>query len=239
MTIPLTEAPLGKSLVIRKIANPELALRLRRMGLFEGSHIVRLDQEVLVRPVRVRGPKGDAVLGGGMAMKVVVHLDDGRKLPLMEMKPGETGHMEGLTGGTELAVAVKTLELKLNDRISFVRQLPPMEYVTVIAEGGRVRLTEGMAAKIWGHMEGQSMQFVSARAGEPFHMTQVLGGSRVRRMLQAQGIEPGKVLTLEEVAQAQSLPSKVRNPVVISSREGLRLFLERHEGERVLVREAG
>jgi Fe2+ transport system protein FeoA len=88
-------------------------------------------------------------------------------------------------------------------------------------------------------MQGQSMQFVSARAGEPFHMTQVLGGSRVRRMLQAQGIEPGKVLTLEEVAQAQSLPSRVRNPVVIFSREGLRLFLERHEGERILVQKVG
>jgi hypothetical protein len=67
-------------------------------------------------------------------------------------------------------------------------------------------------------------------------MTQVLGGSRIRRMVQAQGIEPRKAFTLEEVAQARSLPSRVRNPVVISSQKGLRLFLE---GERILVREVG
>jgi Fe2+ transport system protein FeoA len=237
--LTLTEAALGKPLVIKKMAKPDLAERLRRMGLFEGSEIVRLDQEVLVRPIRVRGPRGDAVLGGGMAMKIVVHLDDGRKLPLIEMTPGETGHIEGLTGGAELAGALETLRLNLHDRISFLRQLPPMAYVTVISGGGRVRLTEGMAAKIWGRMQEQSLQFVSARAGQPFEVTKILGGPKARKILSAQGIEPGKALTLEEVAQAQNLPGGVRNPVVISSREGLRLFLEPSEANYIFVTETG
>jgi Fe2+ transport system protein FeoA len=239
MYLPLTAAPLGKPLVLVKLADSDLALRLKRMGLFEGSEIVRLDQEVLVQPVRVRGPKGDVVLGGGMAMKMVIHLEDGRKLPLSEMKPGETGHLEGVTGGEGLSGALETLELKVNDRIRFLRKLPPMEYITVTAAGGRVRLTEGMAAKLWGRMQGRLLQFISARAGEKFYVEEILGGPKAQEMLRARGIKPGEVIVLEGVAQAQSLHGGVRNPVVISSREGLRLFLEPRDGQQIFVREAG
>lgn len=239
MYVALIDAPLDKPLILVSVANPALALRLRRMGLFEGSEIVRLDQEVLVQPVRVRGPKGEVVLCGGMAMKIVVHLEDGRRLPLAEMERGETGHIEGLTGGTGLAGALEILGLKINDRIDCVRKLPAMEYIAVIEGAGRVRLTEGMAARIWGRMQDRQLQFISAQAGEKFHVRDILGGARANAMLCSRGIEPGKVLTLEGVAQAQSLKDGFRNPVVISSREGLRLFLEPKDGERVFVREAG
>lgn len=240
MYVPLNDAPLGEPLVLVKVTDPNLALRLQRMGLFEGSEIVRLEQEVLVQPVRVRGPGGEAVLGGGMTMKMVVHLDDGRKLPLAEMQPGETGHIEGVTGGTGLSEALKTLQLKSNDRIHFVRRLPPMEYIAIIETSGRVRLTEGMAAKIWGRMQERMLQFVSARVGEKFHVEKILGGVNAAHMLQTRGIEPGKVLVLEGVAaQAQSLRQGIRNPLVISSREGLRLFLTPDSGEQILVRRAG
>ena len=237
MNIPLTEAPMGRPLVLTAVKDMDLARRLRLMGLFEGSEIMRLDEEVMLRPVRIRGPKGEAVLGGGMAAKVVVHLDDGRKMPLSEMKGGETGHMEGLTGGRDLADTLEILGLTLNDHIHFVRALPPMEYITIIENRGRVRLTEGMASKIWGEMLGQTLQFVSARAGEKFRVIKLLGGNRARRQLRSKGLEPGKILILEGVAQAQSLNPGLFNPVIVSSREGLRLFLGIDEGDKVLVRE--
>ena len=207
------------------------------MGLFEGSEITRLDQEVLIQPIRVRGPQGDAVLGGGMTMKIVVHLDDGRKLPLAEMKPDEAGHIEGLTGGRRLESALETLGLKMNDHIRMLRRLPPMEYVAVIESQGRVRLTEGMAVKIWGRMHGKSLQFVSSRAGERFHVEQILGGANACQMLGSRGIEPGKILILEGVAPAQNLRMGVRNPVVITSAEGLRLFLNLSDAEQILVQQ--
>lgn len=235
MSMPLTDASPGRTLIIKKMAVPELACRLRHMGLFEGSEIVRLDREVLVRPVRVRGPNGDAVLGGGMAMKIVVHLDDGRKLPLMEMAPGESGHIEGLTGGSELADTLALLQLTQGDPVSLVRQLPPMEYIAVIDGGGRIRLTEGMAAKIWGCIGAQQLQFVSARVGEPFRVIRVLGGPGALRLLERQGVGPNIHLTLEGVGQAQSIPVAVRNPIVIVSREGLRLFLTPDDGMHIFV----
>lgn len=239
MSMSLTEAPLDKTLILAKVADPALALRLKRMGLFEGSEIVRLDKEVLVQPVRVRGPGGEeAVLCGGMAMKIVVHLEDGRKLPLAEMERGESGHIEGLTGGPGLAGALEVLGLKIDDRIDCIRKLPPMEYIAHIEGSRRVRLTEGMAARIWGRMGDRLLQFASARVGEPFRVRDILGGNRATAMLCSRGIEAGKTLILEGVAQAQSLKDGFRNPVVISSREGLRLFLETKDATRIMVAEA-
>ena len=239
MSMRLTDAPSGEPLVLTGVVDPDLALRLRRMGLFEGSEIVRLDQEVLVQPIRVRGPRGEAVLGGGMAMKIVVHLDDGRRLPLTEVQLGESGHIEGITGGTALSDTLEVLGLQPDDRIEVTRKLPPMEYITVVEPGDRVLLTEGMAAKSWGRMDDWLCQFVSARVGQGYHVIEILGGTNARRMLRSRGIEPGKTLVLQAVAQAQTLQPGVRNPVVISSREGLRLFLEREDGERILVRKTG
>lgn len=239
MYLPLTKAPFGKPLVLVKVLNPDLASHLKRMGLFEGSELMRLDEEVLVQPIRVRGPKGEAILGGGMGTKIVVHLDDGRELPLMEMKPGETGHIEGLTGGAALSDALNILGLNMNDRITLVRKIPPMEYVTVVEKGERVRLTEGMAAKIWGRMQESPLQFVSAQTGKKFYVQKILGGRNARQMLASRGIEPGKVLVLEKVELAQCLVMGKQNPLIISSREGLRLFLEQKEGDRILVREVG
>jgi Fe2+ transport system protein FeoA len=236
MRIPLTQADVGKPLTIHKMANPELGTRLGRMGLFEGSEILRLDQEVLVQPVRVRGPGGDAVIGGGMAMKIVVHLPDDRRLPLIEMQPRQSGHIEGLTGGVALLETLETLGLKPDDPILFIRRLPPMEYVVITEGGNRVRLTEGMAAKIWGRMGGRSMQLVSARTSEPFEATRIMGGHNARRMLRDQGIEQGAKIRLEGVARAQSLQLTTRNPVGIATRQGLRLFLEDKDANEILVR---
>ncbi len=238
MNVPLTDAAIGKLLVIVEVTDPDLALRLNRMGLFEGSEIARLEQEVLAQPVRVRGPQGDAVLGGGMAMKIVVHLDDGRRLPLSEMRPGQTGHLEGLTGGPSLDKALETLGIKSDDRIEFLRKLPSMEYVAVVENVGRVRLTEGMAAKIWGGMGEKRLQFASAKVKEKFRVEEILGGTNARRMLAEKNIEPGRTLILEKVAPAQNLHAGVKNPVAISNRDGLRLFLAPDDAKSILVRES-
>ncbi len=239
MNEPLTEAPTGRALTLVKVLDPDLALKLSRMGLFEGSEITKLEQEVLVHPVRVRGPKRDAVLGGGMAMKIVVHLDgDEGKLPLTEMRPGQAGHIEGLTGGPYLFKALETLGLKPDDRIEFLRKLPPMEYVAVLEHNGRIHLTEGMAAKIWGRMQDKQIQFVSSKVGEKFHVDEILGGTNAVKMLEEKGVRPGRTMVLEKVAQAQALHIGVRNPVVVSSSEGLRLFLSSFDANKILVREA-
>lgn len=231
----LSQAPSGTSLTVTKIADKGLALQLERMGIFTDSVVSRLDQEVALQTVRIKGPKGEVVLGGGMGGKVVAHLDDGRILPLSEMEPGETGHIEGVTGGTALTDALAVLGLKDDDEIVLIRKLPPMEYITVVEGRGRIRLPEGMAAKIIGNMGGFSCQYATAQAGTSFIVDRVIGGERARRAIDSLDIREGTVLTLQSVEKAASIHMTGQDRVVLHSREGLRLFLRRDQAELVIV----
>ncbi len=232
MNISLLDAPRNTSLVLTAIRDTNLRHRLHRMGLFEGGQIVRLDEEIHVRPVRIRSAGGTVVVSGGMAMKTVVHLDDGRKLPLVEMQPQEKGHLEGVTCGRALQSALKVLGIDLDARITFIRQLPPMEYVVETASG-TVQLPEGMAAKIVGDCGGQRTQLVQAKSGEPFTITHLLGKNRTSGMY---GLHVGDTLTLANVRPAQTLPvGKTKSPVIVTGPAGLRLFFDRMDASGIQV----
>ncbi len=239
MLIPLLQAPAQTPLSVVRVADPQLERQLARMGIFPGSRVELLDEEVALHTVRVRGPKGEVLLGGGMGGKVVIHLDDGRMLPLPELSPGDTGHIEAVTAGESLNEALLALGLGDGDRIEMVRALPPMEYVAEVRGRGRVRLAEGMAAKILGRLGDLECQFANAQAGAEFTVTRLLGGKRAQRAIAALEITPGTVLRLEYVAKAPSYRLSGGDRIVLVSREGLRLFLRRDQAELVVVQIPG
>lgn len=51
-------------MVLAEIKDEQLAERLARIGVYPGDETVRQDEEVVSGSVRVRGPKGEVVLGG-------------------------------------------------------------------------------------------------------------------------------------------------------------------------------
>ncbi|MGE4504875.1 MAG: ferrous iron transport protein A [Desulfovibrionaceae bacterium] len=234
MRMNLSEAPTGVPLVLTRITDPLLAERLGRMGLFPGAKVERWDAEVALHTARIRGPRGELVLGGGMGGKMVVHLDDGRMLPLSELAPGERGHLEGITGGEGLAETLRALGLQNDDAVELVRKLPPMEYVTAL-EGRRVRLAEGLAAKLLGSMGSVRCQFANASAGAPFVVERMLGGERARRALGALGVAEGSTLVLVAVEPASSHGLPGGDRVVLHSGEGLRLYLRLDQAKQVIV----
>ncbi len=237
MLIPLTKAPFNQPLILVRIKNENFADRLQRIGLFEQSEIVRLDENLQIQSVRIRGAKGDAIMGGGMGLKTIIHLDDGRKLPLLDMKPGESGHLEGITCGDALAHTLEVLGFSLDDPITMIRKLPPMEYIAITEFGLRIRLSEGDAAKLWGVVDNRHTQFSLAPTGKKFEVTKILGGKRSRKKIKNLCVNPSSILTLEGVEQAQflHLGAGVKSDVVITSHDGLHLHLPHREGERILV----
>ncbi len=235
MYTTLTEAPFGKPLKLIKVGNSNLYLRLQRMGLFQGSIITLHDEEIRIQPVRVKGTTGERVMGSGMASKVLVHLDDDRKFPMVEMKPGESGHIEGITGGSALAKALETLGFHNDDRVTMVRKLPPMEYIALTDKNIRISLTESMAAKVWGQSGETMMQLVSAPRGIKFFVKKLIGGRRIVKMFESKGVVTGSTIIPETVKQAQTLYMSKENPLVISSFNGLRLFLKREDGSHIFV----
>ncbi len=235
MEILLTNAPFDKPLTLSRVENTELEAMLSHLGLFRGQTFFRQNEEVLLHPVRVRAPQKDVVLGGGMAMRVIVHLDDGRRMPLTDLKTGQTGHIEGTTCEVRLAETLAILGLRENDRITYIRQLPHMDYVARVGKERRERLTEGMAAKIWGRIGDRFLQFVSAGKGQPFVVEKILGGPRSFKSLEERGIIRGETISLEGVAPTQALAMTTQEPVVITTEDGLHLHLRTGQANRIFV----
>lgn len=230
----IDQAPFNTSLFLAETSDSELAERLARMGVYPGDELARLDEEAVSGSVRVRGPKGEVILGGGMAAKVIVHHDDGHKTPVLEMHPGETGHVEGLVCGSGLAEGLEVMGIREDDPVEMVRRVPPMNYLTLI-RGKRVQLTEGVATKVWGEMNGQSMQFVMAGRGKPFQVRRLLAGRRAEAMLRGMGIAPGTSIVLEAVTPAQSIGNCCRDQVVLGMKSGLRLYLRPDQAASIYV----
>jgi len=127
------------------------------------------------------------------------------------------------------------LGIKDDDPIEFIRMLPPMEFVAVVEGRGRIRLPEGMAAKILGSMGAMHCQFANAQAGMDFVVERIIGGHRAQRAIASLHIKPGLVMQRESGEKASSYRRESGNRYVISSSEGLRLFLRRDQADLVVV----
>ena len=235
MLTSLENAPYGVHLVLSRMNDPRLAEKFARMGLHPGETLTRLDESVEPGPVRIRGPVGEVILAAGMASKVIIHHDDDHKTPIMEMHPGEQGHVEGLICGSGLEKGLAVLGIRENDRIEMLRRIPPMQYEALV-DGHTVRLTEGTAAKIWGEMNGKMMQFAMAGTGRPFLVHQILGGRRAMALLHTEGINAGKTITLGRVSPARSMGEGGSNQSVIQAASGLRIYLRPDQTRKILVR---
>lgn len=239
MITPLSHAPVGRPLVIVSVDNPGLARELAKFGIEPGRKLVRLEEEVaVVQPVRLRGPRGEVILSGNMVSGLVVHLDDGRILPLLEMEPGDKGHLEGVTCVPDSAMfaAFQVLGLQENDPVELAHRLPPMEYVTLVDNKTRIILPTGLAAKVWGRSQGRQMQFAAAGAGKEFCIEQILGGKTARDRISRLGLTPGRTLTLEAVRPAQTVRLTNKNPVAVSVRGELRFWLPPQTAHLLMVR---
>ncbi len=234
--VALKDAPCGRPLVVAAITNNDLATELARTGLAEGVELTKSDQEVPLATLRIRGPKGDAVLSGKMASIIMVHLDDGSKAPLLELKPGDQGHVEGLTATTPVTKAFDILGLEENDRITLVRRLPPMDYITLVGGKRRLKIPEDVAAKIWGRMGDKQLQFCMTKKGEPFEILELFGGPPRQEQMQAMGLTKGGQLVLEGVEQAQTVSLGQQHPVAVTTKDGLRILLHPQAARETLVR---
>ncbi len=234
--IPLYDAPFDCPLELFHIENKYLAAQLQKMGLFVGNEISRLDESLIAQAVRIRTKTGEVVLSGGMGIKTIIHLPDNRRIPLLDMDPGESGHIEGTTGGHSLVQILTNLGLKDDEEITLMRKLPPMEYTTRLNHGRLIQLTEGDAARILGDSHGQIVQFSFASTHNDFQVCELLGGNKALSRLQHIGIEKESTLTLVSVSSAQPLRLDNHNQLVISSPDGLHLHLPQQAGQTISVR---
>lgn len=233
----LISAPSHTDLVILSVTSPKLALWLKRLGLFTGSHIIRYDEEINYHPVRVRGKKGDVIIPAGLGIKILIHAENGERKPLVEMGRKEKGHIEAMSCGRGCIDALNHLGIREDMDVTFIRSLPHMDYVTIIDKRDRTRLSEGEAARIWGKCEdGQEIQFYFAPRNKLFSVAEIIGGRKIKDHLKTHGVQPGCSLALEAIEQTQELHKPGVEPVTITSAGGLRLYLNPGQAEKIIVK---
>jgi Fe2+ transport system protein FeoA len=239
MIISLSKAPVGRLLLVIEVSNERLAGELGKFGIREGQELIRLeDDAAALQPVKLRGPQGEAILTGNMASGLVVHLDSGQIVPLLEMKPGDKGHLEGVTcvPDSVMTETYHVLGLHENDSIEFVHKQPSMEYTALVDEKKRINLPGGMAAKLWGESLGQSLQFAMAGAGKEFRLKKILGGPAAQERITGMGLTPGNSLVLEAVKPTQTVRLATKDPVAVSTPENLRFWLPPQAANLLLVK---
>jgi len=230
----LAEAPYETPLTIESI-DEGLAGRLSRLGLYPGAEIVKNDESLELQAARVRTAKGDVILGGGMGLKTIVHLSDGRKIPVLDMAPGEAGHVEGYTGGPGLASVLEALGLGPDETITMVRKLPHMNYIAYVKGNDTIRLPEGDAAKLLGEQEGKIVQFSLSKIHAEFKVKKILGGRKAKERIKSKSIRVGAMLVLKGVEHAEHMSLSHQWQIAITTRDGLHLHLGSEAGEKILV----
>ncbi len=236
MFTTFSNAPYGTILHIHKIEDAKLESDLFKMGIFVNSTVLKMDAESDMHSVRIKTENTEIILAGGMGGKIVAHLDDNRIIPLVEMKPKERGHIETIGGGEELKAAIDALDLKDGDEFELIRILPPMEYIVDVQGKKKIRLSEGMAAKIIGTMNNKkNCQFANASAKVPFTVSKIIGGKNAKKIMESFNIKEGDVLTLKSVEHAHIYCMTNSERFIISTNEGLRLLLEKTQADKIKV----
>jgi Fe2+ transport system protein FeoA len=232
----VSSAPSGVPLVISDIQSGTYKRRLFSLGLSEGSTVVKHESDISLRAIRIRGENRDAVINGETAARLIVHSDDGGMLPMLDLETGVCGHVEGIAAGDDIARLMETLGFQENDRVEKVRDLPPMEYLVTVNRKDRMRLTEGQCALLWGRNEpGEDLQFLLSDLGRPFRVDVVLGGAFGQDILQSTGITVGDSLEVVEVTPGDSIGIPREKALVLTTHEGLRVYLGKMEGEWIVV----
>lgn len=232
----LIDAPINAELTIMKIVNVDLITWMNHLGLFVGSKVTRHDDEINFNPVRVRGGIGDVIVPAGLGIKAIVHLQNGERKPLTEMDKKDTGHLESIAGGRGCEKALNRLGLKIDSEITFLRSLPHMDYIVLINQTQRTRISEGEASRIWGSVEdGVEGQFYFSKRGASFTITEILGGRGVGQHLATHGIAIGNSMVLEGIEQAQQAHAPAEKKVTVSSQSGLRMYLNLKQAGQIVV----
>ena len=236
MFIPLSEAPMGVELEIQRISGAEFAGRLSRLGLYQGTVIRRLPQETAIGPAKVRAKGKDITLSGWLAGHIVMHRDDDRRLPLLECRQGESGHVEGVSGQTFVEESLLALGIQESDEITYLRRVPPMLYHASVEGKSAVSINEVLASHVLGETSDGIVQFSSVGTGEIFTVTIILPGEDADVFLAGLGVVPGVDLMLSKVSARQNISVDHSTAIACMTAADLSLYFRERDAECIFVK---
>ena len=81
----------------------------------------------------------------------------------------------------------------------------------------------------------EMLQFANASAGVKFVVSQIIGGEKAQKIIQAMDIQEGDILFLESVEHASICHLGRNERFILSTAEGLRLYLHKDQAESIMV----
>lgn len=240
MTITLAKAAINTFWKVSQITEPTIKTRLQKIGVDVGTELMVLEPYEKTLPVKMRlvGQKKDILISPCMTMQMLVHSSDDKKISLAEIPIGSEAHLESITGdSTHLAEDLEKLGITVGTTdFQILRRLPPMLYTAFNEENKKVELTEDMASKILGEMDGKTVQFSMAGKGRKFTITTLLGCEKAQKRLHSFGVHIGGKLLLDHVEPCDELQTRdSQGQIRLITKDKMQFYLPLENCEHIFV----
>ncbi len=228
----------GSKVVLSGIADRNLARRLKIIGVMPGCHLELFHEHVLDSSVVVRSEKGIAVLDAEMASKLMICHEDDHITPVVDMFPGENGHVYDLPAIYCLKRIMSVLGLSTGSQVFMVNRIPPF-YYSIYVNSKDIRITQGLACRIWGSIRGRECQLALASEGDEFHVQDVLGGRRVKNVIDKLGIKQNKTARVNSLILFDGDIPLGEQLLILTTESGSRVHLNSRQASRMYVAPSG
>lgn len=220
----LKSAKSGYGYKIKSTPAGELAQKLASVGLYKGSTLTKLDCDDIKYPtIKVNTKYRVTALAGQLAKHITVKAVKGEPKSLYATAPSSTVIIQSVGECEKNAERLAMLGIRPKLRIKVVKTLPHMEYVVMVNNKNRVRITEAAASMLIGSIEEKEdeLQFSFAPKSVPFTVTDIAAGRRITAFFEGLGIRKNSVLSMEGIEAGKRIDIDPDTEVVLYTADGL------------------
>jgi len=226
----------GYCYTIADIKSEELSMKLASYGLFKNSIITKIDPETMqYATLKISTKRGTASIPGRLAKDVHVRSGRGALKSIYDLEEGKSANVEEIDGCEKTAARLKELGIEKGVRLKLLRYLPHMEYIVLVNNRSRVRLSEAVAASVIGESLNMHKQFSFARKGRLFTVKSIVAGEKVTSYLENIGIKSGVEIILEGIEPGKYIPFEDEGTILIYATEGFHFRLSTATAEKIIV----
>lgn len=221
---------------IAEIRDEELSMKLASYGLFKNSLITKVDPEYAqFATVKISTKRGTASIPGSLAKHVSVRSGRGPVKSIYELEEGKSANVTEIDGCEKTVARLKILGVEKGVRLKLLRNLPHMEYLVLVNNRVRARISEAVAASIIGESLNMHKQFSFARKGRAFTVKSVVAGEKISAYLDNIGIAEGVDITLEGIEPGKDIPFEDEGSISVYALEGFHMKISEASAEKIIV----
>lgn len=236
----INQAESGRALKINTIDNIELAQKLATYGIFQNSIIIKIHKDdTTCATIKVRVNGVTRALAGQLGKHIKVLTPEGKETTLYKIKNGEKVRISSINsnkrGSRNLDSRLSMLGIESGTEIVIQRALPHMEYIVLIENQRRIRITEAFASLLLGEIGNEKKQFSFAHRNTDFKITEIIANPKISSYLKEIGIETGTLLSLEGIEPGKDIDFDDNGKIYLYALEGYRLKLSEESCNQIHI----